>query len=84
MCCQRAHQNNVEFMSVFLPIFMAAGLFSEITMKVVYSGAVVFAFRMLGGLGYSAGLRKYSGFFHLGELYILYLVGVEARKLIGS
>jgi hypothetical protein len=79
-CKQRAHQNNVEFMSVFLPIFVLAGSMGAVinTMEVVYSGLVVFGFRMLGGLGYAAGLRKYSGFFHLGEFYILYLLGKAA------
>ena len=83
-CKQRAHQNNVEFMSVFMPIFVLAGSMGGVidTMQVVYAGLVVLGFRMLGGLGYSAGLRKYSGFFHLGELYILYLLGKAAYDMI--
>eukprot|EP00605_Chrysophyceae_sp_TOSAG23-4_P002344 GSChrysophyteH1.ASY1.ANO1.2592.1 assembled CDS len=70
MCKQRAHQNNVEFMSVFMPLYCLAG------------GAFILFFRTIGGLGYSAGYRKYSGFFHLGELFILYLLGKAAYDMI--
>jgi uncharacterized MAPEG superfamily protein len=85
ICKQRAHQNNVELMSVFLPLFILAGAMESIpTMHVVYSGLVVFAFRMIYGLGYSAGLRAYGGFFHLGELYILYLLGNAAYQAMNE
>eukprot|EP00040_Diaphanoeca_grandis_P019285 m.101777 g.101777 ORF g.101777 m.101777 type:complete len:150 (+) comp27349_c1_seq1:98-547(+) len=81
-CKQRAHQNNVEFMSVFFPLFMLAGAIPGETMNIFYAGLMVFAFRMLGGLGYSAGLRKYSGFFHIGELFIVYKLGKCAFDML--
>eukprot|EP00606_Chrysophyceae_sp_TOSAG23-5_P000648 GSChrysophyteH2.ASY1.ANO1.435.1 assembled CDS len=41
-CCQRAHQNNVEFTSVFFPLFLLAGLLESVdTMSVTYAGACV-------------------------------------------
>ena len=83
MCKQRAHQNNVEFMSVFMPLYCLAGIIPTVdNLLVAYSGAFILFFRTIGGLGYSAGYRKYSGFFHLGELFILYLLGKAAYDMI--
>ena len=81
-CTQRAHQNNVELMSVFLPLYLVAGAIPGKAMNVFYAGLAMFAARMLGGLGYSAGLRKYSGWFHIPEYYILWIVGKEAHRAI--
>jgi len=75
MCAQRAHQNNVEFSSVFLPLFLAAGLVPALTVRVGYAGASVAVCRILYIIGYNMGakslLRGLGGLFHLGELYIV-------------
>lgn len=68
---QRAHQNNVELTSVFMPLFLIVGLFEP--KKTAIAGMVVLLFRILGGIGYLKGKRMIGAGFHLGELYILYL-----------
>lgn len=68
---QRAHQNNVELMSVFMPIFLIIGLFKP--KKTAIGGLVVLIFRIIGGIGYTFKKRFYGSPFHLGEIYILYL-----------
>jgi uncharacterized MAPEG superfamily protein len=50
MRAQRAHQNNVELMSVFMPMFLIIGLFKP--KKAAIGGLVVLIFRILGGVGY--------------------------------
>ncbi len=50
LCAQRAHQNNVEVMSVFMPLFLAIGLFEPI--HVASSGAILCSFRFIGQLGF--------------------------------
>ena len=37
-------------------------------------------FRLLGGVGYLFGVRQIGSFFHLGELYILYLAATQALR----
>ena len=78
MCAQRAHQNQVEFTSVFLPLYLAAGLIPELTMRVFYCGVAVTVLKAVGTIGYQTGpgslLRKVGGLFHVPELYLLYLV----------
>jgi uncharacterized MAPEG superfamily protein len=69
---QRAHQNNVEVMSVFMPIFLVAGLFEP--KNVAIAGLIVLVFRIIGGLGYLYGKRMYGAPFHIGELYLLFIV----------
>ena len=70
---QRAHQNNVEkIMSVFMPIFLVAGLFEP--KNVAIAGLIVLVFRIIGGLGYLYGKRMYGAPFHIGELYLLFIV----------
>ncbi|GMH51431.1 hypothetical protein TrST_g4614 [Triparma strigata] len=81
LCVQRAHENNVEFFSFFLPLYLVTGLFPDCTDHTIVSGLVILAFRLLGALGYPYGLRKFSGFFHLGEWYVLWMFGREAYKL---
>ena len=71
MRAQRAHQNNVELMSVFLPLFLVIGLFKP--KKTAIGGLIVFVFRIIGGIGYNFKKRLYGAPFHLGELYVLYL-----------
>ena len=71
MRTQRAHQNNVELMSVFMPLFLIIGLFKPT--ETAIGGLIVLIFRIIGGIGYSFKKRMYGAPFHLGELYILYL-----------
>ena len=61
MCTQRVHQNNVEFLSCFLPLMLLAGLFNA--EHAAIAGAIVWAGRMVTALGYwkSAGARMYGG-----------------------
>jgi uncharacterized MAPEG superfamily protein len=68
---QRAHQNNVEFMSVFLPLFLIIGLFKP--KKTAMAGLIVLIFRIIGGVGYLYKKRVFGAAFHFGELYILFL-----------
>ena len=84
MCTQRAHQNNVEFTSVFMPIFLLAGAVDGQAKNVFYAGLVIFLNRLLGGLGYAKGLRKYSSLWHLGEFYVLYILGREAYRVLSN
>lgn len=77
---QRVHQNNVEAMSVFMPLFLIAGIFKPT--KVAIAGAIVWIFRLLGGIGYLYGKRIYGAPWHLGEIYLLYIVGYSAFELL--
>mgnify|MGYP001357306365 FL=1 len=71
MRAQRAHQNNVELMSVFMPLFLIIGLFKP--KETAIGGLIVLIFRIIGGIGYTFKKRMYGAPFHLGELYVLYL-----------
>ena len=86
MCAQRAHQNYVEFNSVFLPLFMAAGLVPAITVQVATCGAAIVALRLVTGIGYQCGadaaVKKMGGLFHIPELYMLYVVGAQAVAMM--
>ena len=77
---QRVHQNNVEVMSVFMPIFLIAGFFKP--NKVALAGIIVLVFRIIGGIGYLYGNRMYGVGWHLGELYLLYLVGIISYDML--
>ena len=77
---QRTHQNNVESMSVFMPIFLVAGLFEP--KNVAIAGSIVLIFRLIGGIGYLYGKRIYGAPWHIGELYLLYIVGKIAYKML--
>jgi len=77
---QRVHQNNVEAMSVFMPLFLIAGIFQPI--KAAIAGSIVWVFRLVGGIGYLYGKRMYGAPWHLGELYLLYIVGYSAFELL--
>ena len=84
---QRAHQNNVEFTSAFMAPYLVAGLFKDITLHVAYAGAAIVFFRLLGGLAYSGVLpfkRGIGGFFHIPELYVVYLAGRQAYLLTNA
>ena len=80
MRAQRAHQNNVELMSVFMPLFLVIGLFKP--KKAAVGGLIVLVFRIIGGIGYFFKKRVYGAPFHLGELYILYLGFVIVYELL--
>tara|TARA_B100001175_G_C19104610_1_gene446788 strand:- start:110 stop:565 length:456 start_codon:yes stop_codon:yes gene_type:complete len=80
MRAQRAHQNNVELMSVFMPIFLIIGLFKP--KKTAIAGLIVLVFRILGGIGYFFNKRVYGAPFHLGEIYILYLGFLTVYELL--
>jgi uncharacterized MAPEG superfamily protein len=77
---QRVHQNNVEVMSVFMPLFLIAGIFEPT--KVAIAGAIVWIFRLVGGIGYLYGNRMYGAPWHIGEIYLLYIIGKTAFDLL--
>ena len=77
---QRVHQNNVEVMSVFMPLFLIAGIFKPT--KVAIAGLIVWIFRLIGGIGYLYGKRMYGAPWHLGEIYLLYIIGSSATELL--
>ena len=79
---QRVHQNNVELMSVFMPVFLVAGLFEPV--KVSIAGVIVWIFRIAGGIGYLNGRRMYGAPYHLGEIYLLYIVCTIAYKFLNK
>jgi glutathione S-transferase len=81
-CTQRVHQNNLEFMGIFLPIFLVAGLAAPV--NVAIAGAVVFAGRCATGVGYLLGPKKraFGAWFHFGEFYVVYQFGKFAYSLI--
>eukprot|EP00962_Isochrysis_galbana_P042757 scaffold16066_cov173-Isochrysis_galbana.AAC.1 len=81
MVAQRAHQNNVEFTSVFMPLFLVAGLFPAITLKVAIAGAWVVFWRLMGAMGYLFGVRQIGAPYALGAYYILYLAVKQAYEL---
>ena len=77
---QRVHQNNVEVMSVFMPLFLIAGFFEPA--HVAIAGAIVWIFRLVGGIGYLYGKRMYGVPWHIGEIYLLYIIGKTAFDLL--
>jgi uncharacterized MAPEG superfamily protein len=77
---QRVHQNNVEVMSVFMPLFLIAGFFEPT--KVAIAGAIVWIFRLVGGIGYLYGKRMYGVPWHIVEIYLLYIIGKTAFDLL--
>jgi hypothetical protein len=84
MRAQRVHQNNVEFLAQFMPLYICSGLIDPLwTAKY---GAAIIALRFVNAAGYwqSADhvLRKFGGLFHIPELAIMINLGVHAYKLI--
>ena len=61
MCAQRVHQNNMEFLTVFFPIFLLAGLYEP--RNAAIAGALVWVGRLVTGLGYliSPSMRVIGG-----------------------
>ncbi|KAJ3066455.1 hypothetical protein HDU98_010211, partial [Podochytrium sp. JEL0797] len=83
MYAQRIHQNNVEFMSFFLPVFLLAGLHASL--NVAIAGAAIVVCRMIYGLADPKGsFRKVSGLFHIAEIYVLVQLGLFAYSLVAQ
>jgi len=84
MRAQRIHQNNVEFLSSYMPIYVMSGFLDPLT--TAKAGAVIIAMRCVNAVGYSKSadhvLRKIGGLFHLPEFYTVYLIGRKAYELI--
>lgn len=82
-CTQRAHQNYLEFVPIFVPLMLIAGLHNP--MHTAYAGLVALLGRVITGVGYNTGdpkKRYRGGFFHLGEFYIVYLAAMFSYSLI--
>ena len=62
------------------PLFLIAGFFQPT--KVAIAGAIVWIFRLVGGIGYLYGQRMYGAPWHLGEIYLLYIIGYSAYNLL--
>ena len=60
MCAQRVHQNNMEFLCVYFPMFLLSSL--ENPVHAAAAGAAVWLGRMITALGYwsSASSRVYG------------------------
>lgn len=67
-------------MSVFMPLFLIAGFFEPT--KVAIAGAIVWVFRLVGAIGYLYGNRMYGAPWHIGEIYLLYIIGKTAFDLL--
>jgi hypothetical protein len=61
MCAQRAHQNNVEFLVLYFPMLLLAGLQNPIHAAI--AGGIVAAGRLVSTVGYlcSPGMRVAGG-----------------------
>ena len=84
LCVQRVHQNNVEFLVVFWPVYFLCGLVDP--MGSAYAGAVVFGGRMATAIGYWHGANKrvFGAWFHFAEWYLYYILGKASYSLITS
>ncbi|KAJ3140395.1 hypothetical protein HK100_009945 [Physocladia obscura] len=80
---QRVHQNNMELMSFFIPVFLIAGLYAPV--NVAIAGASIVGFRFLYGFApRKSVLRRFAALFHFSELYVLYVAGVFAISLVSN
>mmetsp|Transcript_3927 Transcript_3927/g.6160 ORF Transcript_3927/g.6160 Transcript_3927/m.6160 type:complete len:153 (-) Transcript_3927:109-567(-) len=81
---QRVHQNNMEFLVIYFPMLLLAGI--KNAEHAAIAGAVVIAGRFVTALGYysSAEKRILGGWFHIPELYTVYLAGKLAFDLISA
>ena len=73
----------MEFYSVFMGLFLVTGLFEPLNTAI--AGAVVAVFRLIGGLAYIGVLpikRGFGGFFHFGELAVVYYAFRAAYRLV--
>ena len=84
MRTQRVHQNNMEFLTAFLPILMISSIMFPVQSS--YAGAVVWLGRMVVAIGYwkSPQKRVWGAWFHFAEYYIVFLAGKTAYQLIST
>lgn len=84
LCTQRVHQNNVEFLVTFWPVYFLCGLVDPLSSA--YAGAVVFAGRMFTAIGYWHGANKrvIGAWFHIPEYYLYFTLGKISYNLITS
>lgn len=84
MCAQRVHQNNMEFLVIFFPILLLAGLYNPINTAI--AGSLVWIARLVVAIGYwkSAEHRIYGAWYHLPEFYIVYLAVKFGLSLVYS
>jgi len=82
MRAQRVHQNNQEFLTSYLPLLIVAGLANPL--QASYAAAIVWLGRLAVAFGYwqSAKKRSWGSWFHIPELYTLWLAGSAAYNLI--
>lgn len=74
MCAQRAHQNNMEFLHLYIPLLLVAGLFNARSASI--AGLLTLLGRTIGMVGYTVGrkTRRYGSFYMIPMMYTLYLV----------
>lgn len=84
MRAQRAHQNNQEFLTIYLPLLLVAGLVDPI--RASQAAALIWIGRLLSSVGYikSAKMRAIGGWFHIPELYTVYLVFSGAYSILNQ
>lgn len=65
MRAQRVHQNNLEFLCIYFPMFLLSSLNNPV--HAAAAGAVVWVGRLVTALGYwsSVGARSYGGWYVL-------------------
>ncbi len=86
MRAQRVHQNNMEFLSAYMPLYVMCGFVDPLT--TAKCGGAILVLRSVNAVGYlesaSNTLRKIGGLFHLPELYTVYILGKKAYDLINK
>ncbi|KAJ3210262.1 hypothetical protein HDU83_003415 [Entophlyctis luteolus] len=83
MYAQRVHQNNMELMSFFIPLFLVAGLYAPV--RVAAAGVYIVTCRAVyGHANPKSTLRRLSGLYHIGELYVVVLAGIFAFELVNG
>jgi len=84
MCAQRVHQNGMEFLHAYLPLLLLSGLHNPT--HAAAAGALVWVGRLISAFGYwhKAEYRIYGAWFHIPELYTLYLVGSLGWSLVNA
>mmetsp|Transcript_35858 Transcript_35858/g.55928 ORF Transcript_35858/g.55928 Transcript_35858/m.55928 type:complete len:152 (-) Transcript_35858:696-1151(-) len=81
---QRIHQNNVEWLTLFYPLLIIAGLHNPLHAAMAGGSIIVARFFYMVGYKISGPMRVLGGWFHFGEWYLAYLCGAFAYKLIES
>ena len=86
MRAQRVHQNNMEFLAQFMPIYICSGLVDP--MLTAKFGAAILVLRTVNAYGYwesaDSNFRKIGALFHLPELYLVGNLAVHAYELINQ